>query len=175
MSRTVISFVLDETSIDRAIREVRQYRRTLLQKLDLLRERVAERIAWSAAHGFAVALADDRLGEDAPRSDVRVSVTGDGKVSIVLAEGEDAAFIEFGAGVADNGSAGSSPHPYGAELGLTIGSYGKGNGRKRVWGFYGEDGELHFTRGTPAAMPMYRAAREAAEAVADLAREVFMA
>lgn len=41
-------------------------------------------------------------------------------------------FIEFGAGIHYNGSAGSSPHPKGNEFGYTIGSYGKGLGKKII-------------------------------------------
>ena len=38
----------------------------------------------------------------------------------------------------------------------SIGSFGKGNGKRQTWGFY-EDGELKLTHGTPANMPMTRA------------------
>ena len=37
---------------------------------------------------------------------------------------------EFGSGVYHNGSVGTSPNPYGDDLGLTIGSYGKGHGKQ---------------------------------------------
>lgn len=56
---------------------------------------------------------------------------------------------------------------------MTIGSFGEGKGARTVWGFRGEDGELHLSRGVPAAMPMYRAAREALGEIEALAVEVF--
>ncbi len=84
---------------------------------------------------------------------VDVSVDNRGSVTVVVASGEDAVWVEFGAGVYHNGSPGSSPHPHGAELGMTIGGFGKGNGKKEVWGFY-ENGELKLSHGTPARMPM---------------------
>ena len=91
---------------------------------------------------------------------------------MVIANGEDAVWVEFGAGVYHNGSVGSSPHPKGAELGMTIGSYGNGRGSRRVWGYYDEGG-LVLTRGTPAQMPMYSAAKAVCEKIDEIARRVF--
>lgn len=173
MSKTVISFGLSEQGIDRAIKELAQYKKDFQRKCDLLRERVAERIAWSASRGFSVALGDDLIGEEAPRPNVHVTVQHGGNISVVFAEGKDAAFIEFGTGVYSNTSAGSSPHPKGQELGLTIGSYGVGYGKQRVWGYRDEAGEIHLSRGVPAAMPMYHAVQDAVNVIADLVREIF--
>ena len=72
-----------------------------------------------------------------------------------------------------NGSAGRSPNPYGNDLGFTIGSYGKGYGKKQVWGYYDEDNNLVLTRGTPATMPMYNATQEIMRKSVEIAREVF--
>ena len=80
--------------------------------------------------------------------------------------------VEFGAGVYHNGSPGSSPHPHGAELGMTIGGFGKGNGKKEVWGFY-ENGELKLSRGTPARMPMALAITTVCNDIQSIAKEVF--
>ena len=93
-------------------------------------------------------------------------------ITTVIAEGEDAVWCEFGAGVYHNGSAGSSPNPYGKDLGFTIGNYGKGYGKRTAWGYF-EDGELVITRGTPASMPMYNAVQEVARKAIEIAREVF--
>jgi hypothetical protein len=93
-------------------------------------------------------------------------------LSVVIADGEDAVWVEFGAGVHHNGSAGSSPHPSGAELGFTIGGYGKGRGKRETWGYY-EDGELRLTHGTPATMPMYRAVKTVCDELTNITREVF--
>lgn len=92
---------------------------------------------------------------------------------MIVADGEDAVWCEFDAGVYHNGAAGSSPNPYGPELGLTIGSYGKGHGKRSAWGYYDENGELVITRGAPASMPMYRAARDVTVRAVQIAREVF--
>ena len=103
---------------------------------------------------------------------MQVSIDERENVSIVIAAGEDAVWVEFGAGVYHNGSAGSSPHPEGSKLGFTIGGYGKGMGKRQTWGFY-EDGELRLTHGTPAVMPMYNAVKAVCDEIADIAKEVF--
>lgn len=174
MGRKTISFGLSATEINRAIRELERYKQDLIRKTELLRQRVAERLADEAANGFAGAIVDDLLQKSGgPRlAEVNVSVEEKGDVSLVIASGEDAVWVEFGAGVHHNGSAGSSLHPKGAELGFTIGGYGKGNGKKEIWGYY-EDGALKLTHGTPAKMPMYHAMRTVCNEIASIAREVF--
>ena len=80
-------------------------------------------------------------------------------------------WVEFGAGVYHNGAVGSSPNPYGSELGFTIGSYGT-NGARDIWGFY-ENGELVLTHGTPAAMPLFHAVQDTIDEIPSIAKEVF--
>lgn len=104
---------------------------------------------------------------------VDVSVDNRGMVTVVVASGEDAVWVEFGAGVYHNSSPGTSPHPHGAELGMTIGGFGKGNGKKQAWGFYDEEHNLIISRGTPAAMPMTRAVTTVCNEISQIAREVF--
>lgn len=172
MKKTVISFGLSGREIDRAIKELEQYKQELIRKTALLREKVAERIAELARSGFAGAVVDDLLQGEVRTAQVDVSLENEDNVSLVIANGEDAVWVEFGAGVFHNGSAGASPHPKGSELGFTIGGYGKGMGKKQVWGFY-EDGELRLTHGAPATMPMYNAVKTVCDEIADIARGVF--
>ncbi len=171
MKRKTISFALDTESINKAIKELERYKRELNRKTNLLREKIAERIAGEAQQDFNRAIVDD-LVQGVPRyAKVDVTIDKRGTVTAVIADGEDAVWVEFGAGVYHNGAAGSSPHPSGAELGFTIGSFGK-NGKKPAWGFYDADG-LHITRGTPAKMPMALAADAVCSDIAEMAREVF--
>lgn len=172
MRKRVIRVSLSENDIDRAIKEFEQYKQEIIHKTELLRAKVAKRIANLAQSGFNGAIVDDLIGEGRRNADVRVSVDEGENVSIVIAAGEDAVWVEFGAGVYHNGSAGSSPHPKGQELGFTIGGYGKGMGKRQVWGFY-EDGELRLTHGTPAVMPMYNAVKSVCDEIADIAKEVW--
>ena len=173
MSKKKITIGLSEQDLDRAIRELAQYKADFTQKVELLREKVADRLAVEAQSGFTGAVVDDLIKRGQKFADVKVSVDNRANLSVVVANGEDAVWVEFGAGVYHNGSPGSSPHPNGAELGFTIGSFGKGNGKKEAWGYYDENNELKLTRGTPATMPMYRAAQTVCNDIQNIAREVF--
>lgn len=173
MGKKVITFKLSEHDIDRAIKELADYKQDILKKTELLRQRVAERLADEARQGFNGAVVDDLIKGGTRYGQVDVSIDERGNVTAVVAMGEDAVWIEFGAGVYHNGSPGSSPHPHGAELGMTIGGFGKGNGKKEVWGFY-EEGELKLTHGTPAKMPMARAITTVCNEISEIAKEVFV-
>lgn len=190
MGKKVITFELSVESIDAAIKEIEKFKSEMETKLARLRELVATRVAWSASAGFSTALTSDIFSGGQPLpSDVDVTVTSDdnSNVSIVIANGEDAVFIEFGAGVYYNGSAGSSPHPWTDQNPtFLIGEYGKGYGKKNVWALPKEmwtetttdkDGNVKvkpmLTHGTPAAMPMYRGVQDALRVIGGLAQEVF--
>lgn len=174
MRKKIIRISLSEKDIDRAIKELEQYKQEIVRKTELLRAKIAERIANLAQSGFNGAVVDDLTGGSggARKADVRVSIDERENVSVIIAAGEDAVWAEFGAGVYHNGSVGSSPHPKGQELGLTIGGYGKGMGKRQVWGFY-EDGELKLTHGAPATMPMYNAMKIVCDEIVAIAKEVF--
>lgn len=173
MSKKTIRFGLGVTDINRAIREVNKFKQDFRNKVDTYRKRIAEELAVQASLNFGNAVVDDVIHGSPRRPDVAVTVSERGSISVVVAEGEDAVWCEFGAGVYHNGSVGSSPNPFGNDLGFTIGSYGKGYGKKQAWGYYDEDGELVITRGTPATMPMYNAAQEVMRKAVEIAKEVF--
>ena len=173
MSKKVIRVGLSVKEINKAIREVNKFKEDFRKKVDTYRKRIAEEIAVQASLNFGNSTVDDVIKGSSRRPDVQVSVSERGKVAVVIADGEDAVWCEFGAGVYHNGSVGSSPNPYGNDLGFMIGSYGKGYGKKQVWGYYDEDNNLVLTRGTPATMPMYNAAQEIMRKSVEIAREVF--
>ena len=172
MSKKVIRFGLNTKDINKAIRELEQYKRDFQKKVDNYRKRIAEEIAVNASLNFGSALMEDVIKGSPRKPDVQVRVDDRGSIAVVVADGEDAVWCEFGAGVYHNGPVGSSPHPKGSELGFTIGSYGKGYGKANAWGYY-EDGNLVITRGTPASMPMYNASQEVMKKAIEIAREVF--
>lgn len=172
MNKRTFRCDLSPESIRKAASDLRQYRQELPRKLEELRRLVAERIAADARGGFATAIVDDLLQGGSRNANVEVMVDEAGTTSLVIAVGEDAIWCEFGAGVYHNGSVGSSPHPKGAELGFTIGTYGEGKGARQTWGFY-DGGELKLTHGTPASMPMYNAMQRVCDEIARIAQEVF--
>lgn len=163
---------LSESDINRAIKELEQYQQDFMTKVNKLRDKIAQRLADEAQSGFRGAIVDDLLNGGTRLAEVSVSVDPKKDITLVIANGEDAVWVEFGAGVYHNGSTGSSPHPQGTELGFTIGSFGSGNGSKNTWGFY-EGGVLKLTHGTPAAMPMYHAVQTVCNEISGIAREVF--
>lgn len=173
MGKKVISFGLSEKEIDRAIKELEEYKKDFLKKCEELRQRVAERIRQKAQEGFNGAVVDDLTAESggARMAEVSVVTEDSDDVTLVIAQGTDAVWVEFGAGVYHNGAVGSSPNPYGSTLGFTIGSFGD-NGRKKTWGFY-ENGDLKITHGTPATMPMFHAVQDVLADIGDIAKEVF--
>ena len=171
-----VTMTLSPNSIQKAIDQLNRYASRLEDRAARIRQRVAEEIQWSASAGFSTAIASDIYTGGTPRvADVTVDIQDDGEITVVIASGEDAVFVEFGAGVYYNGSVGHSPHPNGeGQLGFTIGSYGKGKGKYNSGALpESSAGTVIRTRGTPAAMPMYFGVREAANRLADIAREVF--
>ena len=176
MGKKVISIGLSASEIERAIKEIEKYKQDFQRKVDLFRKKVAEKIADEAQTKFSSSGVDDLLRGGTRQAEVSVNVSDNGDITLVIANGEDAVWVEFGAGVYYNGSVGSSPNPYGAEAGLTIGSYGKGNGKREVWGFYETPGDpttLQLTHGTAATMPMYNAVQSIIPQIVIIAREVF--
>ena len=174
MSKTITIDIFDPASIDRAVNEIRDYSRWVQRKTDELRERIAYFIAKDASAVFNTAVAEDDMREGVITGNVEVSVEPQGdNTTVIIASGKDAVFMEFGAGVYYNGAVGSSPNPLGTALGFTIGSYGKGNGRKEVWAYDGGDGQIHLTHGTPASMPLYKAVQSVSRDIVKIAREVF--
>lgn len=167
-----IVFELTEEGITKALQELEQYKTEFQEKMETFRKRVAQEMEALASNGFNGALVDDNVNAEPRKAVVKTFVDERGNVSVVIAHGEDAVWVEFGAGVYHNGSAGSSPHPMGSELGFTIGSYGKGMGKRKVWG-HRENGELILTRGTPSVMPMYNAMKMVCDEIDLIAKEVF--
>lgn len=161
---------LNSASIGEALAQVERYEKSLEDKAERLRRRVAEELWQLCKEGFNGSVYDDIVHEGMRVPDVEVRIDEKGKTTVVAALGKEAVFAEFGAGVYYN--PGGSPNPLTAPGVVAIGTYGKGRGSRKVWGFY-EDGQLKLTHGTPASMPMYHAIQEIAQRLPDIAREVF--
>lgn len=173
MTKTVIRCTLDEKSVDKAIHNLNKFKVDFQKKVDTYRKKMAKEVSSIASVRFASATMEHNVKGISRKPNVKISVTDNGSISVIVAQGEDAVWCEFGSGVYYNGSAGSSPNPYGKGIGFTIGSYGKGFGKRKAWGYYDDKGELVITRGTPASMPMYNAAKEVTKRAIEIAREVF--
>lgn len=175
MSKIINIDVLDEQSLNRAIQELEEYRIKFEENVEVYRMYVAEVARKYVDTLFSMAKVDDLVRTGTSRqAQVSVTVEHGDTISTVIAVGQDAVFVEFGAGVYHNGSAGSSPHPMGAKMGYTIGGYGEGRGKYPIWYFKDEiSGEVVSTHGTPAQMPMYNAMLLIRSELQSIARRVF--
>lgn len=113
---------LSRKSVLHAKREVLRYRKDLEQKFEKFVNELKNT-------GFDILNAKISAIPPVYRGDIipHVELGGSqGKYTIkLIISGSDVAFVEFGTGITFNGSAGSSPHPKGAEMGMLIGEYGK--------------------------------------------------
>lgn len=164
MRKTVISVGLGANEIERAIRDLKHYKREFLDREKRLVEGLAEIGLKEASVRFTTAMYDGT-------NDVSVRLDETANGYVIVAEGKAVAFIEFGAGVYHNGS---EPYPNPRPNGIVgIGEYGKGHGKQKAWGYFDESGELVITRGNPAAMPMWYASEEIKNSVLKVVKEVF--
>lgn len=161
---------LNLKSIEDALSEIQKLRKKLEKYPEELLEALTDEAARKAEEGFGSAT---YTGEN----DVRVARTVSGDEGIVRATGENVAFIEFGAGIS------FEEHPYGASMGLTHGSYGKGKGANpKGWVFKGEPGNaytkelkdgVYWTKGHPPARAMYEAGKLIKEETPRIAKEIW--
>ncbi len=176
MKKRVIKVSLNEQSIDRAIKELDNYKKWLVDKTKEFLKALADEGVQIASAKFAKAVYDGT-------NDVSCSVEerGENKIAVV-AVGSATLFIEFGTGVKypDN-------HPEAAEHGMIRGGYGYRLGRlEKGWRYTGDPGsngevitegkhagQVH-TYGNPANMCMYQTVRELQEKFEEIARRVYV-
>ncbi len=181
MGKRTITVTLTKQGIEDAKRELERYKKEFLEKVDKFEKLVAQELKVQADIGFSGALVDDVINDRPKYAQVDVKVGTKGDIIVVIADGEDAVWVEFGAGVFHNTPAGTSPHSEIYEKGFdyTIGSYGKGMGKRQVWAYYEggikdkEKNNLRLTRGTPAKMPMANAMTDIVNRIDGIARDVF--
>lgn len=181
--RRQITFDMSVQSIDKAIARIRAeeewlkngMNRLLVRFGDELRNRIDANLSMTAIqvssskviHGKKIQHYEYR----SPEYSVSTMLVGN-SINVIIS-GQDAIWVEFGTGVATNTPVGTSPNPWGAMIGFTIGSYGKGNGAKRAWGYYDADGTINITFGTNAQMPIYNACKDVVAMYPALVKEVF--
>lgn len=158
-----ITIDLTEKSINEAITKLKAYEIRLKQKMDRLVRELSRIGVEEASIRFTTAMYDGEKFTDVWDEPI------DGGMAII-AKGNAVCFIEFGTGVYHNPS---EPYPLPRPDGVVgIGEYGDGRGKGQGWVF-GEKGDTTFTRGSPAAMPMWYATEEMRRQVMAIAREVF--
>lgn len=154
----------DSKSIDKALKQLRDYKKDFLAKEELFIKRLAEIGVSIASTGFATADYDGT-------NDVQVTMTQSGTKAVVTALGETVGFIEFGTGVKfpewDNSGMEYTPPKHG--------TYGKGQGANpHGWYFKENDGaKARHTYGNHPAEAMRTARDVMIERVMQIAREVW--
>ena len=147
------------------------YRASLLPKMELVAERLYNEYGIPTVNNLYTAADGD--SKKPYQTYFQISQSGNKVIGTLFLEGEEVAFVEFGAGIHYNSPAGTSPHPKGVQLGYTIGSYGYGQGQYDSWEYKGDDGELHTSLGTEATMPLLNANQEMRDALVKICKEVF--
>lgn len=163
MSKQTLTLGLSVKSVEKAIRQLKNYKQWLRNKTTALVKALAE--VGIPVIETNVAEASYTFDSKGVRSGsntehytyVRLNDFGSYAQANLVVEGEEILFIEFGAGVYYNGEAGTSPHPKGQEFNFLIGSYGAGHGVQKVWAYYDETGALVMTHGVEATMPVLKA------------------
>lgn len=170
MRKKVFKTVMSAKGFERIANSILEYSATMQSKVDTFVLRLAE---------LGIPIVEQRINQAYTADSLNhytyidVKSFGDYAQARLIVEGQDIAFIEFGAGVHYNGPVGQSPNPKGQELGLTIGSYGNGKGAKDTWVYQGNNGDWIVTHGTKATMPLYSASLEIINNIVLIAKEVF--
>ena len=164
--------------------ELERLRLSMRTKAYEMAEKLAVRGAVVASNGFRTAIYNGK-------NDVEVNVVKRFNTYRIVAEGQSALFIEFGAGAAYGYG-----HPQANEFGYGPGTWDKdiifhsvfppengpwytvlhGKGHwddPNGWYFTNEFGDSEHTFGNPPAMAMYRAAKEIRQNLPIVAKEVF--
>ena len=164
--RKKIPIRLTEDGVNKAIKEVKEYKKWLKKKAKEL-----VKILCKEGEDYAI----NAVGHiDTGETVQSIQATRNGNKGVIVAGG-NAIWLEFGTGVARNGVVGSSPHPIGDQIGYTIGTYGQGKGADPDgwWYFDPASNELKHTYGIEANMFLYRTAQELKRIAPERAKEVF--
>lgn len=169
----VIKFTLDPREIDRAIKELREYREELNQKLE-------EFITLLLQDGIEVARTQlmSTVG-DSVEGIIGFGVDNNGDImsATISLDGKDALFIEFGAGIAYNTG---RQHPLADKFGYGIGTYPSKTPPNKAmnpgYWIYREpprSENVVVSIGTQASMPIFTAAETMRNNLIKRALEVF--
>lgn len=170
-----ITISLSQSSIQNAIKELRQYQNDLNRKCEEFCRRLTElgkinaeaRVNESPLGKYVTITTDiqpEKSGCKAMLIATGVTKSTDcGDVNTLL-------LIEFGAGIHYN----PVDNPKAGELGFGVGTFpGQTHAFEDGWYYPGDDGEWHYTHGVKATMPMYNASTEMLLNIRKIAKEVF--
>lgn len=162
MAKTVIKFKLDADDIDRAIREVAQFKKEFLEKCNQLVKALTD-------EGAKIAKIQVEQLDAVYTSELLNSIEGyyspTSKVGIIKAGAYYAAYVEFGTGVVGSRSA----HPNLQGWQYDVNAHGD-----KGWVYYDEkSGNFRWTKGFKSRPFMYNTARELERICKKISEEVF--
>lgn len=158
-----MTITIDLNNLGRAISDLENYKNQLIAKNEQFVSKLSELGQRVATENF------DKAEYDGNR-DVEVTTGGlqkhnDEVSTEVIANGDTVAFIEYGAGVYQPNTHPNNP--------FERGTYGKGYGKRKSWGYYDEIGDLHITQGNPSNNCMYEMTKTLKDQSREIAKEVF--
>ena len=167
-----INVGLSLKSIEEAIEKLEKYQNKIEEAARIFTQKLAELGVQTIDTTIAGTPADPNASMEHMTEFYEVESSDDGVTFTIHLTGENVLFIEFGTGVHYNGPVGTSPHPKGAELGYTIGSYGLGQGANEYW-WYTEDGQKIRTSGQAAACSIPAAVSVMTENIVNYAKDAW--
>lgn len=162
MSKTVIKFSLNTKDIDRAIRELTQFKTEFIEKCNRLIEELTD-------YGVEVAKVQVAQLDAVYTGELMNSIEGyyspTYNVGIIKAGAYYAAYVEFGTGVVGK----QSPHPNPQGWQYDVNQHGD-----EGWVYYDdESGTFRWTKGFKSRPFMYNTARQLERDCKRIAKEVF--
>ena len=162
MARTVIRFSLNEKDIDRAISELKVFKKEFLKKCESLIEALTD-------YGVEVAKLEVAQLDAVYTGELMNSIIGyyspTYNVGIIKAGAYYAAYVEFGTGVV--GSQSPHPNPQGWQ-------YDVNNHGDEGWVYYDDySGDFRWTKGFKSRPFMHNTARDLEKNCKKIAEEVF--
>jgi hypothetical protein len=162
MAKTVIRCTLDRKEIDRAIKELKQYKQEFIKKCNQLVQELTE-------YGVDVAKVEVTQLDAVYTGELRNSIEGyfspSTGVGIIRAGAYYAVYVEFGTGVVGS----QSPHPNPNGYQYDVNQHGD-----EGWVYYDDDsGEFRWTKGFKSRPFMYNTARQLEKDCKKIATEVF--
>ena len=162
MAKTVIRFSLDNKDINRAIKELKQFKKEFLNKCNQLVKELTD-------YGVDVAKVEVTQLDAVYSGELRNSIEGyyspTYNVGIIKAGAVYAVYVEFGTGVVGS----QSPHPNPQGYTYDINSHGD-----EGWVYFNDDiGDFRWTKGFKSRPFMYNTARQLEKDCEKIAREVF--
>lgn len=166
-----INFTYDSpSSIDNAIKEIRDYQNSLERKCEILVDRISD----IGLQCVKAVLSRHRSGSGATIGSARIefSTQGSIKSASIVVESDAILFLEFGSGIKYNQS---EAHPKASELGYGVGTYPNQTHAfdENGWWYQDDDGVWKHSYGIKADMPMYKGAMKMHNELVRVAKEVF--